>query len=423
MNVSSFIQKLKNNYLVKSSGILFAGMMAVNVLNYLFHLLMGRMLGPSDYGILAALISIFYIIGVFAATIKTVTVKFVSSFAAKEQFDKIRSFMIFLSENLFILSLILFLLFIVYSSKIAQFLNISVVSPIILLSTLFLMAFVLPLNRGILQGLQKFKQLSLNLVIDPTVKLFLGVFLVYLGFRVNGAVFAIFMGLFLAYLLSLYPLKFLFKYKKPQKIDYSKIKSYSFPVFISFLCLTLMYSIDVVLVKHFFDPHKAGLYAALSTLGKIIFFAFGAVAAAMFPIVADLYEREQEHKNVLRNSLAIVSIGGAVILFFYFLLPKLVIGLLFGNDYLEISAYLGFFGFFVFLLSLVNVFIYYFLSIHRTNFVFLLVLAILTEIFGICFFHNSIAQVILVLNIVTFLLLVSLTLFYLFIKSYRPKKT
>lgn len=411
--MNSFIQKLKNNYLIKSSGILFIGMMAVNVCNYLFHLLMGRMLGPSDYGILAALISIFYIIGIFAATIKTVTVKFISSFVAQKQFDKIRSFMIFLSENLFILSLILFLLFIILSSKIATFLNIPIISPVILLSTLFLMAFVLPLNRGILQGLQKFKQLSLNLVLDTAIKLFLSVFLVYLGFRVNGAVFAIFAGLFLAYLLSLYPLKFLFKYKKPQKIDYKEIKSYSFLVFISLLCLTLMYSIDVVLVKHFFDPHQAGLYAALSTLGKIIIFAFGAVAAAMFPIVADLYEREQEHKNVLRNSLAIVSIGGVVILFFYFLLPKLVIGLLFGAAYLEISPYLGFFGVFTFLLSLASIFIYYFLSIGKTNFMFLLVLASLAEIIGIYLFHSSLFQVVMVLNTVMFLLLVSLVLFYL----------
>ncbi len=415
--MSSFIQKLKNNYLVKSSGILFLGMMTVNVCNYLFHLMMGRMLGPVDYGVLAALISIFCIIQVFSGTVKTVTVKFVSSFAAQEQFDKIRSFMIKLSENLFIASLILFLLFIIFSSRVAQFLNIPIISPIILLSTFLLMVFVLPLNRGILQGLQEFKKLALNLTIEPAVKLFLGVFLVFLGFRVNGAVFAIFVGMFLAYLFSLYPLKFLFKYKKSSKIDYKEIKSYSFPVFISLLCLTLMYSIDVVLIKHFFDAYQAGLYAALSTLGKIIFFAFGAVAAAMFPIVSDLHERKQEHSHVLRNSLAIVFIGSAVALFFYFLFPKLIIGLLFGAAYLEISPYLGFFGVFTFLFSLASVFTYYFLSIGKTNFVFLLAIACLAEIIGIYLFHSSVFQVVLILNIVMFLLLISLILFYFFAQS------
>jgi O-antigen/teichoic acid export membrane protein len=172
---------------------------------------------------------------------------------------------------------------------------------------------------------------------------------------------------------------------------------------------------DVILVKHFFNPYTAGLYAALSTLGKIIFFAFGAVSAAMFPIVVDLHEREQEHKNVLRNSLAIVSVGGAVILFLYFFLPKLVIRLLFGSAYLSVASLLGFFGVFTFLLSLASIFVYYFLSINKINFVFLLVLASLAEIIGIYLFHSSLLQVVLVLNVVTSLLLISLVLFYLLV--------
>ena len=36
------------------------------------------------------------------------------------------------------------------------------------------------------------------------------------------------------------------------------------------LAFTSFFTTDLILVKHFFPPFEAGIYAALSTLGKII---------------------------------------------------------------------------------------------------------------------------------------------------------
>ena len=70
---------------------------------------------------------------------------------------------------------------------------------------------LLPINRGTLQGLQRFKGLSLNLVIEGTVKLFGGIILVLLGFGVYGAIISIVLAYVIPYFAGFYPLKDILK--------------------------------------------------------------------------------------------------------------------------------------------------------------------------------------------------------------------
>ena len=73
----------------------------------------------------------------------------------------------------------------------------------LILSPIILFSVILPIIRGNLQGLQKFKLLGLNLITEIIVKLFLGILLVYLGFKVNGAIFAVVLSFFFPILLGL----------------------------------------------------------------------------------------------------------------------------------------------------------------------------------------------------------------------------
>ena len=53
--------------------------MLTNVVNYLYHLVMGRLMGPVEYGVLASLYSILYIISIVPMSTSFAMVKFVSS--------------------------------------------------------------------------------------------------------------------------------------------------------------------------------------------------------------------------------------------------------------------------------------------------------------------------------------------------------
>jgi len=63
---------------LKGSFIVFAGSIITSLGAYLFHLSMGRLLGPVDYGILESLISIMYFLGIPVGVLSLVVVKYVA---------------------------------------------------------------------------------------------------------------------------------------------------------------------------------------------------------------------------------------------------------------------------------------------------------------------------------------------------------
>ena len=72
----------RKDSLIRDSFILFTASSIVNVGAFIFHLIMGRFLGPANYGILGTLLTIVYIVNVPINVIQTTIKKFVSQFKA-----------------------------------------------------------------------------------------------------------------------------------------------------------------------------------------------------------------------------------------------------------------------------------------------------------------------------------------------------
>ncbi len=79
--------------LAKTTILVSGGLTLAGVGNYLFNLLMTRMLGPSEYGILAALVSIVYFFGIFSQTINLTICKFTVQLQARAGFETVRRFL------------------------------------------------------------------------------------------------------------------------------------------------------------------------------------------------------------------------------------------------------------------------------------------------------------------------------------------
>lgn len=408
---TNLFSRIKNNPLVKGSFILFIGSLVVNISNYLFHFFMGRMLGPSDYGVLVSLVSLLYLVSVFSTTLTTITIKFTADYFSAGQFGKIHLLIKKLAKRFFWVGLAVFFIFLLTAKFIAKFLQINHPSLIIIIGAFSLILFLISINRGVIQGLQKFGHLAVNVSVEGLLKLILAIIFVVLGWKVFGPVAAILVACLFAYLISFVPISFLFK-KKFQSIDKKKFILYSLPtLFIIFFSVSL-YNSDIILVKHFFPSREAGLYSALSTLGKIVFFASGAIAQAMFPMTAYLTRRKKDPSKILKQTIILSSLISLVVLILYFIFPKYLVTILFGKEYLEISSYLFYFGLVFFIFSLSNIFISFYLSIHKLRFVYFLALVALLEIILIAFFHQSIMQIIFILFSIMVLLLAGLIIYY-----------
>lgn len=405
------MKKILKDPLISGSLVLFIGTMIANFGNYLYHLLMGRMLGPKDYGILASLISLAYIFSVLTSSLLTTIVKFVTKFKVKKQWGKIYSLFTGLLKIFGIGGVVIFFAFLGGKSLIGNFLHLEDNFPVVILALWLGLSFPTFVNNAFLQGFLKFGFLSFNNVFSTILKLGLAILLVKFGFGVSGALGAIFLSSLLPYFLSFYPLRFLWQYKDGEEIKWGEFFSFSLPVMGAMLGLTSLYSTDVILVRHFFPSFEAGLYAALAVLGKIVFFASSVVPTVMFPLVSEKFENGGKYKNLLQQSLLIVGGESILITLVYFLFPSLMIKLLYGSQYLVASPYLGIFAVFISFYSLSSLLVNFFLSIGKTLVAIFCLLGAFLQIVLICLFHSSLWQVIGVSLGVSVLLFLSLMIF------------
>ncbi|PIS39179.1 MAG: hypothetical protein COT33_03370 [Candidatus Nealsonbacteria bacterium CG08_land_8_20_14_0_20_38_20] len=414
------IAQIKGDKFLSNSFIFFVGSLLANLGNYLFHFLMARMLTVEGYGELQSLLALSIIAGIPAAALLTVIVKYAASFEAKKQLNKVYSLLSLFTKRILLITIIFFVLFIFSSKYIADFLNLISVIPVLILGLSFLIIFLQSINSGILQGLQKFKDLSIISVISTLFKILLAVLLVKLGFALNGAIGAVVLAGIIGYFITFLPLKFLFK-KEKEEIETKEIFRYSFPVFFTLLFMALLYNTDIILVKHFFSPALGGQYGALTVLGHIIFFIGGPMVSVMFPMASAAHSNNGNPAKILKKSGILVGLIGLGVLFFYFLFPGLVIKILIGSKFLSISNFLGWFGISMFFYSLISLFSQYFLATRQIGFVYLIGIGALLQAILISLFHNNLWQVVWIMNTVMLITLVLLIIYYFKTqKSYEP---
>lgn len=413
VNLKKIFKYTKEDSLVRDSFILFVATMIMNLGAFLYHFVMGRMLGPADYGVLGVVLTLFYILMVPHYVIQTSVSKFVALFRAKKNIDKICNLFVRSTKKIIVLGFILLVFIFSISYFLAKFLNIPIGVVWIVAVAIPFVLFV-PIARGLLQGVQNFKILGINFIAEAFAKFLFGLLLVFIGFGVFGAVFGITAAFITSFLLGYFVLRKYFK-KTKSKIDAKIIYKYSWPVFLVLLCLTLFYSLDVILVKHYFNPIQSGYYAAFAILGRIAFFASFSLVFVMFPKVAEAHALGKANLHLVKKALLLVTVVSGGVVLSYLLLPKLVVLILFGKGYIEITKYIAAFALIMMLFSYVYVLSFYNLSINRFKFIYVLFVLNILEVLFLVFFHSSFWQVMLVLFILILATLIFM-LFYTFSK-------
>lgn len=407
------ISRLKNalsHPLAKGSVIVFAGSMTANAGAYLYHLVVGRILGPSGYGELAALLSLSYILNVFAVMLQTVVTKFVAEKTASKQIGVIRELVIQLTVALLVVGVVCVGLLFVIAPYIASFLHIRDASVIFFLFIGIALTLLGIVYSSVLQGAQRFTQGMILLNVNALLRLAAGASFASLG--VTAALAANTVAVLFATLISLWMIRdFIFGKRQTELLALSPLFRTSITTFLAVLGISVLNSQDVVVVKHFLPALQSGWYGALATMGKIIFFASYSVAYVLLPIVSDRTARGTRSHSLVYISVGIVSVISLSITTGFFLLPKLALGLLYGSAFLAAAPYLGLFGMFSSLYTIAYTMVMALIGAGKTMVWILLIgIAIAQDLF-LAYFHSSISIVISV-NIAISVALVLLLLLY-----------
>lgn len=403
------VYALITNPFFSGSAVMVFGSNFVNFLNSLYPMVMGRILGPQNYGELASLFSVLGIVSMIPASLGLVVVKFISSAKSEEERKGLIGWF---TRRIYLASYLLVILMIIGSFYIGDFLKISQNLYIVLIS--LTMLFTLPafIFRSALQGMLQFSKLLISMVSESAIKLILGLLFVLLGFSVWGAVWGLLIAVIIGWILARYFVGINLSITNDQKPKSKEILKYAIPVLIHSVSITLFYNSDLVLVKHFFTSHQAGLYAALSTLGKIVLFGTAPVAAVMFPMVSKRKSEGKSYRKIFAYSFGLTLLAALILVIIFMLFPKIVIGLIYGESYLVVSGLLVWSGIFILLFTLASLLLNYYLSTGKTLVVYFSLIASVGQIIGIWLFHESLFSVLIVSIAVAALLLFSLLVYF-----------
>lgn len=194
---------------------------------------------------------------------------------------------------------------------------------------------------------------------------------------------------------------------------FQEFKKYSLYFFLASLGITIITNADIMLIRTFFSNEVSGQYAALSLMGKAIFYFTSPIYFVFFPLIAHRNEKNQPYGKVLLLGIALIACITGTITVFYYLFPEIVLKVFAPRqEYKVLIPYVGQFALYITIFSVANIFNHLFLSLNkvRVAIINLFIAGFFTLM--VFFFHNSLQQVINILLVSASLLLLFYILYY-----------
>lgn len=359
---------IRQSRFLRHNAIFFVGTLAMGFLNYLYYPVMGRMLPPGSFGEVQTLFSLFAQVNIFLSVLGLLTVNVVANYSDNRTRDR----MILELEKLAVLiSCAVLVATAVGASFLQDFFHFDSAWPFVFLAMAVTVTVPLTFRNAFLRGKQRFGLVSLAFILAAGGDLVLSVVLVLGGWGTPGAAFALVLAQFLGFLYAAYNAK-KYGFSEPIRRIFTKPNlrfvlpelKYALLVLTGSLTITGLYSVDIVAIKHFFDAHTAGLYAGISTIGRIIFFLTASIAQVLMPSIKLSLTAKENQQTLLKSFALLMGIGGSALLAFS-LLPELFIKVLMGATYLPYADLLPRLSLALFTISILNLFIMYHMALRR----------------------------------------------------------
>lgn len=409
--------------LISNSLIIVGGTALASIFSMIFSsIVMPRILSAEHLGEFSSLMNLLMIVSVAGGAILTIVMRYSSELYAEEKREAIGRMLSVVNKYVYLMAVVLFLIGLLLLKPIADYLSIDSTGPVAITFISVIFGLSIMINKGVLQGTQRFVALSLINILEMALRLCLGILLVKLGWGVSGALLAVVVATALSYLVS-FPalqrsLSSIKKDKTPADYSFNKkeIINYSRPAFLTSLLLVFALAIDVILVKHYFSAEEAGIYAAISNIGKIIAYATTPIISVMFPMISEKQTRGDKHYSIFMFSLLFVIAVSLAIIGAYTIAPAKIISLISGQKFSSFYYLLPEVGLAMVFYSLINLMSNYYLVVKKFSFLWVFFLLEILQICAISIWHDSIVIVVRLIVLTFALLFAWMMGYYLFDK-------
>lgn len=316
-----------------------------NFSGYIIHSVVGRILGPSDYGRFSLVITLTTMVIILVGRgIPTAMTKYLS-----EVFAKNPAMVSAIKRKAALLQFFLMsgitLLFFFSAPLIAWALGDPTLTPLFQLSSLIIPAFAL--TSFYVQYFIGLHQFNVQSILKTCRSLFRVIFVITLAyfFGVKGSVSGYILAPLAISFLAIIIDKFWIAKKYPADLKEifpaRKLLNYAWQIVIFFIAYELLISIDLYLVKGILrNDHLTGIYNSALTIGRIPYYLFSALTIMILPVISKSMAEENPAKTsrIISQSLRLMLIllAPIIVIMAYFSEP--LIKLFYSVKYLEAAA-------------------------------------------------------------------------------------
>ena len=368
----------------KESWILFTALSLTNASNYIFHVVISRMLGPADYGALSAILAFLIVISVPLAALQTTIAREV---AADEDAERKRQAWTKPLTTVVPVALWLSLVLALASPLLTMFLRLDSPVPALLLACYPLPALLSAVLRGGLQGNMRFRGLALVSAAPVGIRLLVGVGLVAAGAGISGALAATIVAEFLGLGICWLMLRPRAAWRRDKTLLRPLLKQF-LPTAAGLSAMWLLIELDLMLARRFLTESAAGEYAAAGMLARAVLFVPGAISMIALPHFARTRSRGTDAYRWLVSSCATVTAIGAVVAGALFVGGETAMRITFGESFTEGSGVLPLLSLAMVALGIINLLVYFHIAAGSWAHQILWPLSLIEGI-TIAFFHGS----------------------------------
>jgi O-antigen/teichoic acid export membrane protein len=411
--LSKTVRAVRESNLVAGGGVLlFGAITIVNASNFLFHVLISRILGPSSYGALGALLGALIVLQVPIGAMQVAITQAVA--VRRESGADLPAPLLIgrLVSKAVIVGLAAALVMALLSPWLRSFLHLPSAISVVLLGAALVPMLVGLVPKAVMLGELRFRPVAYALIAGAAVRVTSGVLLAHLGKGVTGAIGATVLGELTVAVALLFPLRHLIEAGTDEESLRINVRSATNAT-LCFAGYWVFLSMDTFLARHFLSTVESGLYAAASATSAAVLFLPGAIAVLAFPRFAAGRGRSPEARDTLMHALVAATVIDAVFAGLMCAFPTLFVTTLFGDQYRAASEIVGILAIESALMGVVGVLLHYLLAGESRRSLLVWVAPIGAAV-GIARYHGSltaIATTMLVLSIVVTTILMLVVLF------------
>jgi O-antigen/teichoic acid export membrane protein len=373
-----------------------SGTIAAGVLGIAFQALISHRLRPADYGGVFAVVTLITFIGLPASALTLLMARETSRDRANGLRAQSAALLHSGDRALLLAGLVFAAVFALASPLLAGFFGV----PVLLLwaaAAGMPFGLALPLLLGAFQGEQQFLAFALLSTGQAGLKL-LAALALAIVYGPLGIIAGISLATAVVYLVARGKLRR--KLSTKTRLPWLRPAATYLAVIVpSTLALAVLLSADVLLVKHFFAGTIAGEYAAVAAIGRAIFWGATGVATVLFPKVIFRESQGRSGSPIINASLVLVTLGGLLGLAFLSFGSTWLLTAFAGAAYSEAARYLPWYAVGMTFLGAAAVLIMTQQSRGKPAFLTVLIPLTLVEPVLVIAFHQSLMQVVQVVDI------------------------